>query len=181
MIEHIYYLITRAYQLYRPPLVSESNTSGAGEQPPSATSETQAEPVEQSQELSSPVGEHSVWIECWLPALQSLARACFDSRRSVRTHALSNLQAALLMRELATELGVHLCNACNFALSQNLLEDFELGLYFCMRTRERCLTSRASRVGCLLRALFGPAVGSVRPDARSSRNLNRAFACGECL
>ena len=113
MIELIFLLISRAYELYRPTPtpVSEASTTAAGEQPRIATSETQVEPAEQRQRISSPVGERSVWSECWLPALQSLARACFDSRRSVRTHALSNLQAALLMPQLSIELGVHHCTA----------------------------------------------------------------------
>ena len=120
MIELIYWLIARAYQLYRPTPVSEASTNGAGEQSLSATSEMQAEPVEQTQDLCSPVGEHSIWTECWLPALKSLARACFDSRRSVRTHALSNLQAALLMPQLSTELGMHQSKTCNFVHTKQL-------------------------------------------------------------
>lgn len=101
MIDLISLLIARAHQLYHPPAPEPSLSTGSAGAGEAAASSPPGAGVGAGVDLLP------VWTECWLPALQSLARACFDSRRSVRTHALSSLQSALLMPQFSTELGVH--------------------------------------------------------------------------
>ncbi|CAG5122355.1 unnamed protein product, partial [Candidula unifasciata] len=44
----------------------------------------------------------SLWGKCWCPLLQGIARLCCDSRRQVRSQALTYLQRALLVHDLQT-------------------------------------------------------------------------------
>ncbi|GAB1600980.1 Golgi-specific brefeldin A-resistance guanine nucleotide exchange factor 1-like [Argonauta hians] len=44
----------------------------------------------------------SLWAKCWCPLLQGIARLCCDSRRQVRSQALTYLQRALLVHDLQT-------------------------------------------------------------------------------
>ncbi|KAG8181269.1 hypothetical protein JTE90_018788 [Oedothorax gibbosus] len=44
----------------------------------------------------------SLWSSCWCPLLQGIARLCCDSRRSIRTAALTLLPRALLVHDLQT-------------------------------------------------------------------------------
>ncbi|XP_052766160.1 Golgi-specific brefeldin A-resistance guanine nucleotide exchange factor 1-like isoform X2 [Mya arenaria] len=48
------------------------------------------------------VGSESLWVKCWCPLLQGIARLCCDSRRQVRGQALTYLQRALLVHDLQT-------------------------------------------------------------------------------
>lgn len=43
----------------------------------------------------------SLWPQAWRPLLQGIARLCCDSRRSVRTEAITNLQSTLLAHDMA--------------------------------------------------------------------------------
>ncbi|XP_052237414.1 Golgi-specific brefeldin A-resistance guanine nucleotide exchange factor 1-like isoform X1 [Dreissena polymorpha] len=47
-------------------------------------------------------GSESLWIKCWCPLLQGIARLCCDSRKQVRGQALTYLQRALLVHDLQT-------------------------------------------------------------------------------
>ncbi|OWF51783.1 Golgi-specific brefeldin A-resistance guanine nucleotide exchange factor 1 [Mizuhopecten yessoensis] len=47
-------------------------------------------------------GHSSLWIKCWCPLLQGIARLCCDTRRQVRSQALTYLQRALLVHDLQT-------------------------------------------------------------------------------
>lgn len=47
-------------------------------------------------------GTSTLWAMCWCPLLQGIARLCCDSRRNVRSQALTYLQRALLMHDLQT-------------------------------------------------------------------------------
>ncbi|XP_056018280.1 Golgi-specific brefeldin A-resistance guanine nucleotide exchange factor 1-like isoform X3 [Ostrea edulis] len=44
----------------------------------------------------------ALWIKCWCPLLQGIARLCCDTRRQVRSQALTYLQRALLVHDLQT-------------------------------------------------------------------------------
>ena len=44
----------------------------------------------------------ALWAKCWCPLLQGIARLCCDSRRQVRSSALTYLQRALLVHDLQT-------------------------------------------------------------------------------
>ena len=43
----------------------------------------------------------SLWLLAWRPLLQGIARLCCDSRRPVRTLAISTLQSTLLAHDLS--------------------------------------------------------------------------------
>ncbi|XP_071953967.1 Golgi-specific brefeldin A-resistance guanine nucleotide exchange factor 1-like isoform X2 [Antedon mediterranea] len=47
-------------------------------------------------------GASALWIKCWCPLLQGIARLCCDTRRQVRMQAFSYLQRALLVHDLQT-------------------------------------------------------------------------------
>ncbi|XP_038060765.1 Golgi-specific brefeldin A-resistance guanine nucleotide exchange factor 1-like [Patiria miniata] len=47
-------------------------------------------------------GASALWIKCWCPLLQGIARLCCDVRRQVRMQALTYLQRALLVHDLQT-------------------------------------------------------------------------------
>ncbi|XP_041364766.1 Golgi-specific brefeldin A-resistance guanine nucleotide exchange factor 1-like isoform X2 [Gigantopelta aegis] len=47
-------------------------------------------------------GMSTLWAKCWCPLLQGIARLCCDSRRQVRSQALTYLQRALLVHDLQT-------------------------------------------------------------------------------
>lgn len=47
-------------------------------------------------------GASSLWLKCWCPLLQGIARLCCDTRRHVRSQALTYLQRALLVHDLQT-------------------------------------------------------------------------------
>ncbi|XP_061196225.1 Golgi-specific brefeldin A-resistance guanine nucleotide exchange factor 1-like isoform X2 [Saccostrea echinata] len=44
----------------------------------------------------------ALWVKCWCPLLQGIARLCCDTRRQVRSQALTYLQRALLVHDLQT-------------------------------------------------------------------------------
>ncbi|XP_076459823.1 Golgi-specific brefeldin A-resistance guanine nucleotide exchange factor 1-like isoform X2 [Babylonia areolata] len=44
----------------------------------------------------------TLWATCWCPLLQGIARLCCDTRRQVRSQALTYLQRALLVHDLQT-------------------------------------------------------------------------------
>ncbi|VDI44231.1 golgi-specific brefeldin A-resistance guanine nucleotide exchange factor 1 [Mytilus galloprovincialis] len=47
-------------------------------------------------------GTNALWVKCWCPLLQGIARLCCDVRRQVRSQALTYLQRALLVHDLQT-------------------------------------------------------------------------------
>ncbi|KAK3091515.1 hypothetical protein FSP39_020408 [Pinctada imbricata] len=47
-------------------------------------------------------GHSALWSKCWCPLLQGIARLCCDTRRQVRSQALTYLQRALLVHDLQT-------------------------------------------------------------------------------
>ncbi|KAJ8022774.1 Golgi-specific brefeldin A-resistance guanine nucleotide exchange factor 1 [Holothuria leucospilota] len=47
-------------------------------------------------------GTSALWVKCWCPLLQGIARLCCDMRRQVRMQALTYLQRALLVHDLQT-------------------------------------------------------------------------------
>ncbi|RUS73129.1 hypothetical protein EGW08_019109 [Elysia chlorotica] len=68
----------------------------------------------------------TLWSKCWCPLLQGIARLCCDSRRQVRSQALTYLQRALLVHDLQTLTAVEweLCfNKVLFPLLTKLLEN----------------------------------------------------------
>ncbi|ESO85819.1 hypothetical protein LOTGIDRAFT_130403 [Lottia gigantea] len=68
----------------------------------------------------------SLWAKCWCPLLQGIARLCCDSRRQVRSQALTYLQRALLVHDLQTLSAVEweACfNKVLFPLLTKLLEN----------------------------------------------------------
>ncbi|GFR62155.1 Golgi-specific brefeldin A-resistance guanine nucleotide exchange factor 1 [Elysia marginata] len=68
----------------------------------------------------------TLWGKCWCPLLQGIARLCCDSRRHVRSQALTYLQRALLVHDLQTLTAVEweLCfNKVLFPLLTKLLEN----------------------------------------------------------
>ncbi|ELU03437.1 hypothetical protein CAPTEDRAFT_227129 [Capitella teleta] len=81
--------------------------------------EGQQEAVKISAEAST------LWVKCWCPLLQGIARLCCDARRNVRSQALTYLQRALLVHDLQTLSAVEWENCFNkvlFPLLSNLLE-----------------------------------------------------------
>ncbi|XP_078316966.1 Golgi-specific brefeldin A-resistance guanine nucleotide exchange factor 1-like isoform X2 [Crassostrea virginica] len=62
-----------------------------------------AEEEQSAEERESIDACHSaLWIKCWCPLLQGIARLCCDTRRQVRSQALTYLQRALLVHDLQT-------------------------------------------------------------------------------
>lgn len=62
-----------------------------------------AEEEQSTEERESIDACHSaLWIKCWCPLLQGIARLCCDTRRQVRSQALTYLQRALLVHDLQT-------------------------------------------------------------------------------
>ena len=41
-----------------------------------------------------------LWIKCWCPLLQGIARLCCDNRKEIRMSALTILQRAMLAEDL---------------------------------------------------------------------------------
>ncbi|XP_071108376.1 Golgi-specific brefeldin A-resistance guanine nucleotide exchange factor 1-like isoform X1 [Haliotis cracherodii] len=71
-------------------------------------------------------GTSTLWGKCWCPLLQGIARLCCDSRRQVRSQALTYLQRALLVHDLQTLSAVEweACfNKVLFPLLTKLLEN----------------------------------------------------------
>ncbi|XP_050390841.2 Golgi-specific brefeldin A-resistance guanine nucleotide exchange factor 1 isoform X2 [Patella vulgata] len=71
-------------------------------------------------------GTSSLWAKCWCPLLQGIARLCCDSRKQVRSQALTYLQRALLVHDLQTLSAVEweACfNKVLFPLLTKLLEN----------------------------------------------------------
>ncbi|XP_035670130.1 Golgi-specific brefeldin A-resistance guanine nucleotide exchange factor 1-like [Branchiostoma floridae] len=71
-------------------------------------------------------GTSSLWNKCWCPLLQGIARLCCDSRRQVRTSAITYLQRALLVHDLQTLSAVEWESCFNkvlFPLLTKLLEN----------------------------------------------------------
>ncbi|XP_071808203.1 Golgi-specific brefeldin A-resistance guanine nucleotide exchange factor 1-like isoform X2 [Asterias amurensis] len=70
-------------------------------------------------------GASALWIKCWCPLLQGIARLCCDIRRQVRMQALTYLQRALLVHDLQTLSAVEWESCFNkvlFPLLAKLLE-----------------------------------------------------------
>uniref|UniRef100_A0A2R5LB52 Putative pattern-formation protein/guanine nucleotide exchange factor n=1 Tax=Ornithodoros turicata TaxID=34597 RepID=A0A2R5LB52_9ACAR len=68
----------------------------------------------------------SLWSTCWCPLLQGIARLCCDTRRDVRTSALTYLQRSLLAQDLQalTALEWEACfNKVLFPLLTKLMEN----------------------------------------------------------
>jgi len=68
----------------------------------------------------------TLWGKCWCPLLQGIARLCCDSRRQVRSQALTYLQRALLVHDLQTLSAVEWESCFNkvlFPLLTKLLEN----------------------------------------------------------
>ncbi|XP_070186725.1 Golgi-specific brefeldin A-resistance guanine nucleotide exchange factor 1-like isoform X2 [Littorina saxatilis] len=68
----------------------------------------------------------TLWATCWCPLLQGIARLCCDTRRQVRSQALTYLQRALLVHDLQTLSAVEweACfNKVLFPLLTKLLEN----------------------------------------------------------
>ncbi|XP_077999496.1 Golgi-specific brefeldin A-resistance guanine nucleotide exchange factor 1-like [Glandiceps talaboti] len=71
-------------------------------------------------------GASALWIKCWCPLLQGIARLCCDVRRQVRMSALTYLQRALLVHDLKTLSAVEWESCFNkvlFPLLSKLLEN----------------------------------------------------------
>ncbi|XP_069123729.1 Golgi-specific brefeldin A-resistance guanine nucleotide exchange factor 1-like isoform X1 [Argopecten irradians] len=81
LLDLMHTLHTRAASIY---------TSWAKEDHPSEEGET------------VDAGHSSLWVRCWCPLLQGIARLCCDTRRQVRSQALTYLQRALLVHDLQT-------------------------------------------------------------------------------
>ena len=47
-------------------------------------------------------GMSLLWIKCWCPLLQGIARLCCDNRKEIRMSALTILQRSLLAEDLQT-------------------------------------------------------------------------------
>lgn len=72
------------------------------------------------------VGVGTLWVMCWCPILQGIARLCCDTRRHVRSQALNYLQKALLLHDLQTLSPIEWENCFNkvlFPLLSNLLDN----------------------------------------------------------
>ncbi|XP_059156775.1 Golgi-specific brefeldin A-resistance guanine nucleotide exchange factor 1-like [Physella acuta] len=68
----------------------------------------------------------TLWGKCWCPLLQGIARLCCDSRRQVRSLALTYLQRALLVHDLQTLSAIEWESCFNkvlFPLLTKLLEN----------------------------------------------------------
>lgn len=59
-----------------------------------------AEAVDGHKPIDAATG--TLWTTCWCPLLQGIARLCCDTRRQVRSQALTYLQRALLVHDLQT-------------------------------------------------------------------------------
>ncbi|CAL1527993.1 unnamed protein product [Lymnaea stagnalis] len=71
----------------------------------------------------------TLWSKCWCPLLQGIARLCCDSRRQVRSQALTYLQRALLVHDLQTLEAIEWESCFNkvlFPLLTKLLENINL-------------------------------------------------------
>ncbi|XP_022089573.1 Golgi-specific brefeldin A-resistance guanine nucleotide exchange factor 1-like [Acanthaster planci] len=53
-------------------------------------------------QMTIDAGASALWVKCWCPLLQGIARLCCDIRRQVRMQALTYLQRALLVHDLQT-------------------------------------------------------------------------------
>ncbi|KAL4239944.1 G-box binding factor [Mactra antiquata] len=107
LLDLMHTLHTRANSIYSS-WAEESHDSTKGDNPP----------VE--------IGTDSLWIKCWCPLLQGIARLCCDARRQVRGQALTYLQRALLVHDLQTLSAVEweACfNKILFPLLTKLLEN----------------------------------------------------------
>lgn len=68
----------------------------------------------------------TLWVICWCPILQGIARLCCDMRRHVRSQALNYLQKALLLHDLQTLSAIEWENCFNkvlFPLLSKLLDN----------------------------------------------------------
>ncbi|CAH1795725.1 unnamed protein product, partial [Owenia fusiformis] len=82
LLDLMHTLHTRAAQIYRDWAEEEKNQ-------------------EQQDEVID-AGTSALWVKCWCPLLQCIARLCCDTRRQVRSQALTYLQRALLVHDLQT-------------------------------------------------------------------------------
>ncbi|XP_054719595.1 Golgi-specific brefeldin A-resistance guanine nucleotide exchange factor 1-like [Uloborus diversus] len=58
--------------------------------------------TESSKDVDGNKEKTNLWSDCWCPLLQGIARLCCDSRRAIRTSALTLLPRALLVHDLQT-------------------------------------------------------------------------------
>nr|XP_054773324.1 Golgi-specific brefeldin A-resistance guanine nucleotide exchange factor 1-like [Lytechinus pictus] len=80
----------------------------------------------EGQQMTIDAGASALWVKCWCPLLQGIARLCCDTRRQVRMQALTYLQRALLVHDLQTLSAVEWESCFNkvlFPLLSLLLED----------------------------------------------------------
>ncbi|XP_072165610.1 Golgi-specific brefeldin A-resistance guanine nucleotide exchange factor 1-like [Diadema setosum] len=80
----------------------------------------------EGQQVTIDAGASALWVKCWCPLLQGIARLCCDTRRQVRMQALTYLQRALLVHDLQTLSAVEWESCFNkvlFPLLSLLLED----------------------------------------------------------
>eukprot|EP00057_Strongylocentrotus_purpuratus_P004148 XP_003728128.1 PREDICTED: golgi-specific brefeldin A-resistance guanine nucleotide exchange factor 1 isoform X3 [Strongylocentrotus purpuratus] len=80
----------------------------------------------EGQQVTIDAGASALWVKCWCPLLQGIARLCCDTRRQVRMQALTYLQRALLVHDLQTLSAVEWESCFNkvlFPLLTLLLED----------------------------------------------------------
>ena len=123
LLDLMHTLHTRALSLFKPPNV-----------------EGQKVPLNDSS-LQPIVGE--VWVLCWCPLLQGIARVCCDPRKDVRQAGLTYLQRALLAHDLRALAAVE-WEACFrqviFPLLARLLEPITSDLGALEETRMRAAT-----------------------------------------
>ena len=123
LLDLMHTLHTRALSLFKPPSVE-------GQKVP--INDTSLQPI---------VGE--VWVLCWCPLLQGIARVCCDPRKDVRQAGLTYLQRALLAHDLRALAAVE-WEACFrqviFPLLARLLEPITSDMGALEETRMRAAT-----------------------------------------
>ncbi|XP_074647787.1 Golgi-specific brefeldin A-resistance guanine nucleotide exchange factor 1-like isoform X2 [Tubulanus polymorphus] len=85
--------------------------------------------ADESNNGSIDAGTSTLWAQCWCPLLQGIARLCCDTRRQVRSQALTYLQRALLVHDLQTLSAIEWESCFNkvmFPLLAKLLNNFNL-------------------------------------------------------
>ena len=123
LLDLMHTLHTRALSIFKPPNIE-------GQRVP--LTDTSLQPI---------VGE--VWIRCWCPLLQGIARVCCDVRKDVRQAGLTYLQRALLAHDLRALAAVE-WEACfrqvMFPLLAKLLEKITPDVMALEETRMRAAT-----------------------------------------
>ncbi|XP_063685753.1 Golgi-specific brefeldin A-resistance guanine nucleotide exchange factor 1-like [Bolinopsis microptera] len=123
LLDLMHTLHTRALSIFKPPNVE-------GQRVP--LNDSSMQPI---------VGE--VWVRCWCPLLQGIARVCCDPRKDVRQAGLTYLQRALLAHDLRALAAVE-WEACFrqviFPLLARLLEPVTADVSSLEETRMRAAT-----------------------------------------